>query len=89
MSNNSYHHIPYTLYCDDIENITKFYIGSSTNELHQEQYNLTVCGHPNRELYKLQLYKFIRENGGWDNLEFVLIEKNVMEFRIIKKIDLK
>ena len=25
-------HIPYTLYCDDIENITKFYFGQKNQE---------------------------------------------------------
>lgn len=72
-------HISYTLYCDDIDNITKFYLGSPTNKPHQEQYNLSFCSNTNRELYNKKLYKFIQENGGWDNLKFNIIDTNVME----------
>ena len=77
-------HITYTLYCDDIDNITAFYLGSPTNQQHQEQY-IRQVGYKNIELYNTKLYQFIRDNGGWDNLNLKLIEKDVIEFKFINK----
>ena len=63
----------YKLCCKDT-NITDFYIGSTTSFRHRKSNHKTCCNNEKRRAYNLNLYKFIRENGGFLNWDMVLIE---------------
>ena len=54
----------------------EFYIGSTNNlgrRKVQHKYCLTKINNPN---YNLPIYKYIRDNGGIDNIEYSIIEEN-------------
>ena len=65
--------IIYKLCCKDPE-ITDIYIGSTTN------FRRRKCAHKynyinkNSKKYNMNVYKFIREHGNWDNWDMVQIE---------------
>jgi len=62
----------YTLYKIGIKEI---YIGS-TFELTDRKYKHKCgCNNPNDTHYNLKVYQFIRENGGWDEWVFEVIEQ--------------
>ncbi len=48
----------------DDENI---YIGSTCDIIKRRYRHKTRCNNENDEKYNVHLYKYIRENGGWDN----------------------
>jgi hypothetical protein len=64
----------YRIYCKDIT-VLEIYIGSTHDEIHREQGHKSVCNNENAEDYNTPVYNFIRENGGWDNWIFKVIEK--------------
>ena len=58
----------------EINNVDIFYIGSTNNfnkrkSMHKKNTNNKVS-----KKYKLKLYKYIRECGGWDNFDMVIYE---------------
>ena len=60
----------YKIYCKN-SNITDCYVGSSKNvvkRIKQHKYNKDN---------KIKLYNFIREHGGMDNWDFVVLENNI------------
>ena len=64
--------VVYKLKCKD-ENIKEFYVGSSCN-LHQRKIlHKNRCNSPKAIGYNLKVYRFIRDNGGWDNFEFEIL----------------
>lgn len=64
----------YKLCCND-PTITDIYIGSTTNMRLRKHGHKTNCTTPGSKMYKLNLYKFIRDNGGWENWCMVMIEQ--------------
>ena len=62
----------YNLECID-PLIKEIYVGSSTNIKRREYEHKSEC---NNENSKLQVYEFIRVNGGWVNWKLVIIEEN-------------
>ena len=64
----------YYLCCKDIE-ISDIYVGHTTNFYKRMKNHKTVCDNIKDKKYNLYLYKFIRENGGWDNWQMISIEK--------------
>lgn len=78
----------YKICCKD-PTIEDIYIGSTTNlsrRLHQHKHN---CIKPQSKKHNQYKYQFIRENGGWENWELVLIEpvdaKNKMDLKRIER----
>ena len=63
----------YKICCKDI-NITDFYVGHTTELTKRKYQHKTNCNNENFKAYNIYLYRFIRENGGWDNWEVVKIE---------------
>jgi len=64
--------IIYKITCND-PNITDKYVGHTTDIVRRrQQHKNNACNvkYPN---YNLKLYKFIRENGGWDNWKMEII----------------
>jgi len=64
----------YKLCCRDTE-ITDCYVGSTTNFRSRKSQHKSSCNNENKKNYNLKVYKFIREHGGWENWDMVLIEK--------------
>ena len=55
-------------------NITNFYIGSTTNWTKRKQNHKNSCNNVNDKKYNLQVYQIIRQNGGFENFNMILIE---------------
>ena len=66
--------IIYKLCCLD-SSITDIYIGSTTNKTRRKNHHKTCCNNVNNKDYNIYVYQFIRENGGFDNWDFVEIER--------------
>ena len=72
----------YNIYCKD-KNVLEFYIGSTHDEIQREQGHKDNCNNEKRERhYNLKVYKFIRDNGGWDNWIFKVIQEFPCENKI-------
>jgi hypothetical protein len=63
--------IIYVIKCKD-DNITEEYVGSTINFIERKSHHKKRC---NNEKYNLKVYKYIRENGGWENWIMLEIEK--------------
>ena len=61
----------YRIECLD-KNITEIYIGSTGDLYHRTAEHKSNCHNINSSHYNLKIYKFIRENGGWDNWQIVV-----------------
>ena len=77
----------YKIYCKD-ENIKDCYIGSTkyfTNRKRRHKYD---CSNINCMAYNYKLYKFIRENGGFTNFDFEILETfNTIDTQDLYKIE--
>ena len=70
--NNS---VIYKICCKDI-NIKEIYVGSTANNLRIRKGQHKIdCNNINRNNYNSYVYQFIRQNGGFQNFDMVLIEK--------------
>ena len=63
----------YKIVCRD-NNIMDCYVGSTTNLTSRKCSHRKRCNDENDTKHYYQVYKFIRDTGGWDNWNFVLIE---------------
>ena len=63
----------YKLYCKDIT-VLEIYIGSTHNEKKRKKTHKSACNNENSENYNLNVYEFMRENCGYDNWIFEVIE---------------
>jgi hypothetical protein len=58
------------------ENCKDCYVGSTANPIGQRKSrHKYACNHPTHANYNLPVYKFIRENGGWDWWTVIVIER--------------
>ena len=71
----------YKLYCKDIT-VLEFYIGSAHDKNQREEGHKKTCNNENSEKYNYKVYIFIRDNGGWDNWIFEVIEEFPCENKI-------
>lgn len=69
-----YEIIIYKLCCKDPE-ITDIYIGHTKNFTQRKNTHKNNCSNENNINYNRYVYKFIRENGGWDNWIMIELEK--------------
>lgn len=67
--NNS---IIYKLCCSDVS-IDDIYVGSTTNFIRRKHLHKQSCTNEKNINYNIPVYKFIRENGGWENWQMVQI----------------
>lgn len=51
-----------------------YYVGSTTSFIKRKSQHKTVCNNVNSKDHNFPIYKFIRDNGGWDEFKMVLIE---------------
>jgi hypothetical protein len=66
--------IIYKIVCKDL-NITDCYVGHTTDLVKRKNQHKGRCNNPNEKHYHVKVYQFIRNNGGWDNFDLILIEK--------------
>ena len=64
----------YRLVCKDLS-VKEFYIGSSTNFRQRKSSHKSRCTKEGNKKYHYKVYKYMRNNGGWDNWDMVLLEK--------------
>ena len=66
----------YEIVCKDT-NIKENYVGHTTDFTKRKCAHKTSCLNSNDRNHNLKLYKFIRENGGWENWQMILIDTKV------------
>ncbi len=77
----------YAITCKD-KSIQEFYIGSTDNLEQRIEEHKTRCKYKSQLHYNLKVYKFIRENGDFDNWDFKLLEKiNTDDKIVLKKLE--
>jgi hypothetical protein len=54
---------------------TNIYVGSTSNFKNRKNQHKTVCNNEKAKYYNLNLYQYIRDNGGWDNWVIIPIEE--------------
>lgn len=64
----------YKIVCND-PNVKDMYVGSTTNFNERKRLHRNHCTNENTPKYSRNLYKTIRQNGGFENWSMVLIEK--------------
>jgi len=64
----------YKLCCKNVD-IQDEYVGSTTNFKQRKKAHKNNCYNANDRKYDLNVYKFIRDNGGFENWDMILIEE--------------
>ena len=59
---------------DDLEN-NNIYVGSTTNFRMRKFGHKTACNNEKDKNYNIFVYNYIRDNGGWDEWKYEIIEK--------------
>ena len=68
----------YKIFCKDL-NVTECYVGHTTNFTKRKNGHKTRCANPRDKAYDLPVYQYIRDNGGWENWDMILIEQCACE----------
>ena len=63
----------YRICCKDVD-VTDCHVGSTTNMTRRKYKHKSVCNNENGKMYNLNVYRFIRENGGWQNWDMIVVE---------------
>ena len=63
----------YRIYCKN-QDIKDCYIGSSKSIYFRIASHKSICNIKHSKNYNLCLYQFIRNNGGWDNFDYEILE---------------
>ena len=58
-----------------IDNPELLYVGSTTDFTKRKSAHKSDCNNPNYRCYNLKLYKMIRDNGGWDMFNMVIVKE--------------
>ena len=64
----------YKLCCKDTT-IEDIYIGSTTNLYNRKKKHKSDSNNEKHRIYKTYVYKFIRENGGFENWDMIMIKE--------------
>jgi hypothetical protein len=56
-------------------NITDIYIGHTTSYYQRYRLHKSNCNNKNTKGYNYKIYTIIRENGGWENWNMIILEK--------------
>ena len=64
----------YKIESDDIH-VRDVYVGSTTDFVRRKNFHKKNCSDTESSNYNSKIHKFIRENGGWDHFEMVLVAK--------------
>jgi hypothetical protein len=68
----------YKLVCIDSD-IRDCYIGYTTDFNRRKREHKSMCIQPESICYNTMMYQFIRDNGGWDNFNMIIIETRTCE----------
>ena len=68
----------YKIVCKDIT-IPDLYVGHTTNFIKRKSRHKIACTNASCKDHNQFVYKFIRENGGWDNFDMILINTQACE----------
>ena len=68
----------YQIICKD-RTITDCYVGHTTNFKSRKREHKHDCNNSTRNKYSFKVYQFIRENGGFENFDMLLISTHVCE----------
>ena len=71
----------YKIVCRDLT-IQDCYVGHTTNFRIRKNGHKTTCNNPNARNHNTYVYSFIRDNGGWDNFDMILIETMKCESKL-------
>tara|TARA_R110001599_G_C11827698_1_gene617964 strand:- start:105 stop:521 length:417 start_codon:yes stop_codon:yes gene_type:complete len=71
----------YKICCKDLT-IQDIYIGSTTNFKQRKRQHKNCTTKETNKNYNRTLYKFIRDNGDWDNWDMILIKNVSCESRL-------
>jgi hypothetical protein len=66
--------IIYKIVCNDL-NVKDCYVGHTTDMTKRKWGHKSVCNNEKNKGHNHKIYKIIRENGGWDNWNMLLVEK--------------
>tara|TARA_R110000796_G_scaffold249829_1_gene378067 strand:+ start:459 stop:1004 length:546 start_codon:yes stop_codon:yes gene_type:complete len=64
----------YKICCNDIS-VKDCYVGSTTNLVQRRRAHKNICNNEKDKGYNYYVYKFIRNNGGWNNWGVVLVQE--------------
>ncbi len=64
----------YKLCCKDLD-IKEIYIGHTTDMRKRKCCHKSHCNNEKNKDYNLNVYQFIRANGGWDNWDMIEVER--------------
>ena len=78
MSNKYDNTVFYKIVCKD-EHIKDLYVGHTTDFNKRARQHKNNCCRANYNSYNLNVYKFIRAYGGFDNFNIVIIEESSCE----------
>jgi hypothetical protein len=65
----------YKIVCKDL-NITDIYVRHTTDFTKRKYNHKHICSESNHKDHDLYVYRFIRENGGWENFDMVLLDRH-------------
>lgn len=63
----------YKIACKDLS-IKDIYVGSTVQFENRINHHISVCNNPNSKAHNYYVYEFIRQNGGFENWQILLIE---------------
>ena len=64
----------YKIVCNDLT-VKDCYVGHTTDMIKRKCRHKLNCNNEKNKAHNFKIYKIIRENGGWDNWDMVLVEK--------------
>ena len=64
----------YKIVCNDLT-IKDCYVGHTTDMTKRKCGHKTACNNEKRKDHNLKIYQIIRENGGWENWNMLLVEE--------------
>jgi len=73
--------IIYKLCCRNTE-IKNIYVGHTCNFNRRKYEHKFHCNNKHSEKYNFNVYRFIRDNGGWNNFDMIMIEEYPCENKL-------
>jgi hypothetical protein len=71
----------YRLVCRDIT-VTECYVGHTTNEVDRRYNHKSDCTNEKGERYNRHVYRFIRDHGGFENWQLLVIEQLAVKDKV-------
>jgi len=68
--------------CSNDTDIKDIYVGSTTSFKHRKYNHKSICYNEKNKNYNSYVYKFIRENGGWEAWNMILVESYPCKTRL-------